>query len=165
MANFLLIFRSSEFLMKIKFPSYAIQEFKFHLKFLVTSLKESFESLCKVIRKQLWLTWISDFLFDRFANLRFTKWNRLDKSKTRFTKWNRLDKRETLYTINFTKICLRSFYIQNGQNRTPSYVKWAPKWKLSDLIDYSVIFNQICLKLPLYIKWAKIKPIPKISTL
>ena len=34
--------------MKIKFPSYAIRGFKFHLKFRVTSLKESFESLRKV---------------------------------------------------------------------------------------------------------------------
>ena len=86
-ADFLLIFRNSKFLMKIKFPSYvtrkfylhlitlkfpsyATREFKFHLKFRVTSLKESFESLRKVFRKQLWLTSISGFLFDRFAILK-----------------------------------------------------------------------------------------------
>ena len=34
-----------------KFPSYATREFKFHLKFRVTSLKESFESVRKVLRK------------------------------------------------------------------------------------------------------------------
>ena len=68
-ANFSLIFQNSEFLMKIKcpsyitrkfylhlitliFPSYATREFKFYSKFRVTSLKESFESLHKVLRKQ-----------------------------------------------------------------------------------------------------------------
>ena len=68
-ANFSLIFQNSEFLMKIKFPSYitrkfylhlitlifpsyATREFKFYSKFRVTSLKESFESLQKVLRKQ-----------------------------------------------------------------------------------------------------------------
>ena len=35
-----------------KFPSYATREFNFHLKFRVTSLKESCESLRKVLRKQ-----------------------------------------------------------------------------------------------------------------
>ena len=68
--NFLLIFRNSEFLMKIKFPSsvtrkfylylitlkflsYTTREFKFHEKFRVTSLKKSFESLGKVLCKLL----------------------------------------------------------------------------------------------------------------
>ena len=84
--KFSLIFRDSQFLMKIKFPSYltrkfhlylmiikfpshATQEFKFHWKFRVISLKESFESLRKVLRKQLWLAWISGFLFDKSAYL------------------------------------------------------------------------------------------------
>ena len=40
-------------LITLKFPIYTTREFKFHLKFCVTSLKESFESLCKVPRKQL----------------------------------------------------------------------------------------------------------------
>ena len=86
-AIFLLIFRNSEFLIKIKFPSYVHQkfhldlitlkissytnlEFKIQLKFQVTSLKKLLEYLRHVLRKQLWLTWISGFLFDRFANLK-----------------------------------------------------------------------------------------------
>ena len=73
MVNFSLIFRNSEFLMKIKFlscvtrkfylylitmkfPSYTTREFKFNWKFWVTSLKESFKSLPKVLCEQLWLT-------------------------------------------------------------------------------------------------------------
>ena len=40
-------------LITLKFPSYATREFKFHLKFRATLLKESYESLCKVLRKQL----------------------------------------------------------------------------------------------------------------
>ena len=69
-ANFSLTFRDWKFLMKIKFPSYVTRrflslfnnnkipeysrvEFKFHLKFRVTSLKKSLESLRKVLCKQL----------------------------------------------------------------------------------------------------------------
>ena len=69
-ANFSLIFSNSEFLMKIKLPSYVTRnfylyfitlkfpshgtwEFRFHQKFRVISLEESFESFCKVLRKQL----------------------------------------------------------------------------------------------------------------
>ena len=33
-----------------------------------------------------------------------------------------------------------------------------------NLMDHSVIFTQICTKLHLYIKWAKIKPVPELST-
>ena len=60
MANFLVIFRGSQFLIKIlssfnncKIPNYATRGFKFHLKFRVILLKESTESLRKVFRKQL----------------------------------------------------------------------------------------------------------------
>ena len=63
----------------------------------------------------------------------------------------------SLYTINFTKIRQKSFYIQIEQKVTLWFVKWAPKWKCSTLIDHSVVFSQICQKLPLYTKWAKIK--------
>ena len=63
-ATFSLIFRNSEFLMKIKFPSYVLKnftllnnnktrKFEFRQKFGVTSLKESFEYLRKVLWKQL----------------------------------------------------------------------------------------------------------------
>ena len=43
---------------------------------------------------------------------------------TSSTKWkcfllDQLDGREILYTINFIKICQKSFYIQNEQNETP----------------------------------------------
>ena len=85
-ANFSLIFINSEFLMKkkflsyvtrkfnlyltLKFPSYATRKFKIHLKFRVTLLKESRESLHKDLHKQLWLTLISGFLFGRSANLK-----------------------------------------------------------------------------------------------
>ena len=43
-------------------------------------------------------------------------------------------------------------------------MKPAPKWKFSSLIDHSVIFTQICPKLSLYTKWAKIKSILETST-
>ena len=76
-ANFSLIFINSEFLMKIfnlhltlKFPIYATRGFKIHLKFRVTLLKESLESLHEDLHKQLWFTLISGFLFDRSANLK-----------------------------------------------------------------------------------------------
>ena len=57
-------------LITLKYPSYETQEFNFHLKFQVTALKEAFESLCKVFHKQLRLTRVSGFLFDRSANLK-----------------------------------------------------------------------------------------------
>ena len=43
----------SLFNITLKFPSYTTREFKFHKKFRVTLLKETFEVLHKVLCKQL----------------------------------------------------------------------------------------------------------------
>ena len=50
------------------------------------------------------------------------------------------------------------------QNGTPQFVKRVRKWQFLTLMDHSIIFIQICLKFPLYTKWAKIKPILETST-
>ena len=101
-------------------------------------MKESFEPLCKALHQQLWLTWISDFLFDRLANLKACPWENHYRPKEEYykhriirsAKWNRflverLDKRETLYTI-------RSFL----------YSKWE-KWNtiICEMSTNMVIFK------------------------